>query len=206
MTPRNTPFQDLVISCLTALLKLKPSGTNKNLLQRFKDQSIKPLVRHYPEITGSGETTNRKVELFKQNFKWSQRAVYELVNYNPLKDDDTIHNYIKMEHICPVSRIVDRLVDLPPNCTRLDIQTILDHNETINNMVLGYEILIVSYQEMDVINRSNKEEYPLIDINTKIENKVPGKGLGSKGTIAQRLEAADIQLHKNYIHNSIKLY
>lgn len=202
-----TDFQEIVIKSLHAVLGLRPLITDKNLSQRFKNQMIEPLVRHFPEITPSGEITNGKVALFQKYFKWSERAVHEYTNYSPKDKKDKIYNYIKMEHIYPVNLIVDQLFKLSYTYSIHDIINTFSYSETVNNfgvtLNMGYEILIVSEQEFKLLNSGIGKDCDLIDVNTGIQIAYKSAGLGSKGTIAQRLAAANIKLHPQYISNTL---
>lgn len=204
---RKTPYQKLVIRCLLAVLIHRPLASNKKLSQRFKDHVIKPLVRHYPEITRSSETTNGKVHLYQKFFKWSERAVYELSLFPSGTKNKLICDNIKMEHIYPVNMVANELFNLSTSYNIREIINIFNYFENIFNngvtLKLGFEILIVSFQEAIVLNRSIDTECELIDLSTGLQKKVKGAGLGNKGIIAQRLAAANITLDLSYIKNTL---
>lgn len=204
---KKTPYQKFVILNLYNFFK-----TNSRAFLNqpgIKNKIIGPMVRHYPEITSTGNTTYQNIHLYRIHFRWSVNAT--------LPNFPTSHKQVHTEHIVPVGDCMRRLFALPVNFTLREMVKVFDDYEIVNifpkvQIPKGQKILVngQTYTVDDLIVKQNHNFNLIIDnkyeqmiISHAEENVIRRAGFISTGTKLQRMIAGGITLYPPYINNHL---
>lgn len=194
MENRMTDYQKVACEQLKQLLdnEIARKNYNKN---GIKDIFV-VLIRHYAEITEDYKKAYQNPDLYKKHHRISKRAS-DIINGESGKKGGLtkkeINKQLHPEHIVPVSEIIRQLIGLGPNPSIEAIKRVLDN----------YEMIIITKEEAHILDGSKDKEYP-IDNGT---HKVAGKGMKSKGSASERLDALneipDFEFDPKYEQNNL---